>query len=46
MSARGGGGLAGCGVDGDFAAQVGKIRLGDRPGEQFFDHRHEVMQRA
>jgi len=42
-SARGGGDLAGCGVEGDFAAQVGKIGLGDRLGEQFFEDGHEVM---
>jgi hypothetical protein len=43
MSARGGGGLAGCAVKGDFAAQVGKIRLWDCLGEQFFDQWQEVM---
>ena len=42
-SAPGGGGLAGGGVEGDFAAQVGEIGLWDRLGEPFFDHGQEVM---
>ena len=43
MSSRGGGGLAGCGVEGNFAAEVIQIGLWDRPGEQFFEDGHEVM---
>ena len=38
--------FAGCGAQGDFAAQVGEIGFWDRVGEQFVDDGHEVMERA